>query len=829
MTNQWTDVRLADVIMICGSNAAENHPISFKWVDAAMSREKNPAKLIVVDPRFTRTAARASIYAPIRPGTDIVFFGGLINYALSNNAIQKVYLDNYTNASFLVNPAYKFDEATGLFSGYNKDKKKYDVATWAFQYDKIGPDGKPTADAKPLRDPSLQSPQTVYQILKKHYSRYTPDKVAAITGMPVEKFNEIAEVYCSTSDPAKSGTLLYAMGLCQHTIGTQNIRAFAILQLLLGNMGVAGGGINALRGESNVQSSTDFALLSHLVPGYIAMPNSTTNPTLNDWITKFIASKGTGSFWANSNKFIISMLKGFWTDNATAANEYGYQWYPKVKDGVNYTHMALFEAMYSGTIKGLMLWGQNPAAGGPNVNMEASALEKLDWMVALDLWETETSVFWKRPGAKTGDIKTEVFLLPVAASIEKEGTVTNSGRVIQWRYKAVAPPGEAKSDGTVVNLLFNKLLELYKKDGGPNAEAITKLYWPYGKEEPNSEDVLKEINGFTWPDKKQVANFTKLAADGSTVCGNWIFSGVFAPDAKDPQKTVKNFSKRTDNTDVGNVAIYPLWAFAWPVNRRIIYNRCSADPSGQPWNPAKTLVKWDGAKWVTIDVPDFKATDTALPTNPPVAPSVSAANAYLMQPWGMGHLFAPTGLADGPLAEHYEPIETLFKNAMSGQQSNPAAKIMTNKDNPDVDKLAAVGDPNYPIIGTTWRVTEHWQTGQMTRNLPWLAEMQPEMFVEMSVDLAKRKGVSNGDWVKIKSIRGEVEAVALVTDRVQPLTIGGKQVDFVGMPWHYGYSGYITGGPNGKNYSANQLTPHVGDANTSIPEYKAFIVDIEKA
>jgi len=829
MTNQWTDVKKTDCTMVCGSNCAESHPIAFKWIEASRNREKDPAKLIVVDPRFTRTAARADIYAQIRPGTDIVFFGGLINYALSNNTIQWEYVNNYTNASYLVNPGYSFDAKTGLFAGYNAEKRKYDPAKWAYQFDKYGPDGKPTADAKPVKDPTYANPNTVLNILKAHYARYTPEKVEAITGIPKDKFLEIAKTYCATSEPAKSGNLMYAMGLAHHSVGTQNIRAFALLQLLLGNTGMPGGGINALRGESNVQSSTDFALLWNNLPGYLAAINSTTNPTLQDYVTKFVASKGTGSFWANAGKWMVSFLKSMYGDNATAANQFGFDWMPKVQDGKNYSHIALFEAMYAKEkgkeVKGLLLWGQNPCVGGPNANMEAKALENLNWMVAIDLWETETSVFWKRPGANAADIDTEVFLLPAAASIEKEGSVTNSGRVIQWRYKAANPPGEAKSDGAIVSLLMTKLKELYEADGGPNAAAINSLYWPYDPEEPSSDEILKEINGYTTADKKQLANFTKLAADGSTTCGIWIFSGVYAPDPKDPAKTVKNFSKRTDNEDVGGVGIYPKWAFAWPVNRRIIYNRCSTNPAGVPWNADKTLVKWDGAKWVNTDVPDFFFKQPLPGEEPTLPPANSAVNSYIMQPWGVGHLFAPTGLTDGPLPEHYEPVESPFKNTMSDTQYNPAVKVW----NSEMDKLAPVGDKNYPIVGTTWRLTEHWQAGQMTRNLPWLAELQPEMIVEMSKNLADRKGISNGDTVTVKSARGQVNAVALVTDRIQVLTVNGQKCDVIGMPWHYGYTGYVIGGPSGKSYAANQLTPHIGDANTMVPEYKAFVVDVNKA
>jgi len=805
MTNHWNDLKNSDCFMVCGSNCAESHPIGVKWMEAAMNREKDPAPLIVVDPRFTRTASIADLYAQNRPGTDIVFFGGIVNYALENEEVlQEEYVLNYTNAPFLVKPGgYGFDPETGLFAGWNKDKKTYDKDTWKFQ---MGPDGKP------LTDPTLENPDCVYQHLKKHYSRYTPEVVSRITGIPQDKFLEIAKTYCATGAPEKSGTLMYAMGLTQHTYGTQNIRTFALLQLLLGNTGMCGGGINALRGESNVQGSTDNALLWHIIPAYLPVPNSKTFPTLQEYNDKRVAAQGT-SYWKNSPKFMNSLLKAFWGDNATADNEYGYEWFPKVKDGKNYSHIAAFEAMQQGDIKGMLAWGQNPAVAGPNGNMECSAMENLDWLVVVELWETETAAFWKRPGAKPGDIDTEVFLLPAASSIEKEGTVSNSGRWIQWRYKATPPPGDAMTDAHITSQLMMKLIELYKEDkGAPNREAIINLYWPYG-EEPVPDEILKELNGFTWPDNKLLKNFTALKDDGSTACGNWLFSGVYPEEGKNLAKA------QTDNSDPG-----------WPVNRRIIYNRCSADPGGNPWNEDKALVKWDGTKWINNDVPDFAWKDAE--TGEMVPPDVSAANPYIMLNFGKGQLWA-LGLNEGPFPEHYEPVESLFANEMNGSQINPAIlNWMEKLWTAPMDKLVEYGSPDmekYPIICSTWRVTEHWQAGMLSRNLPWLCEMQPEVFVEMSYDLADRKGIKGGDRVKLSSIRGEVEAVAIVTERVQVLEVNGEKTDVVGLPWHYGYTGYCIGGPKGKNYSANQLSPNVGDGNTMIPEYKAFLVNVEKA
>lgn len=841
MTNQVQDVKMSDCIMICGSNAAENHPITFKWVEQAMNRAEDPAKLIVVDPRFTRTASKADIFAQTRPGTDIAFFGALIKYAIDNNMVNWDYLKTYTNASFLANPGFGFDPKTGVYSGFSettdpktgKKKKKYDTATWSFQ---MG------ADGKPLKDPTLTNPQCVWNQMVNHYSRYTPEKVEQICGIPKAKFEEIAKAYCSTYENGKSGVLMYAMGLTQHTYGTQNIRTFAMLQLILGNIGMPGGGIDALRGCANVQGSTDFALLFHIWPGYNPTPNSAKNPTLDAYNAARLKAVGS-AYWSNTPKFMASYLKAQYGDSATAENQFGYVWVPRIKDGVNYSHIALFEAMEKGDVKGLFVVGQNPAVGGPNSNQETAAMDKLDWMVVSEIFNHETPNFWRRPGADPGKIKTEVFLLPAAACGEYEGTFSNTGRVVQWFYKSAEPKGEAKKDVDFFSLLQQKLVELYKADAkAPNRESVVNLYWPYG-DDVNMEAVLAEINGFNWATKKRLKNFTVLAADGSTACGNWIMSGVYPeepdyPGITDPDpakaaaakasfaKTKGNLAKRHNNEDTGNVAIYPKWCWCWPVNRRIIYNRGSADPAGQPWNPKKNIEQWNGTKWVSVDVPDFKATDPALPGNPPVAPAVSAANPFIMLNFGMGQLFSLASVADGPFPEHYEPIESLFKNEMNGMQNDPMAKIFSDSPN---DKLAPLGDKKYPIIAGTSRVTEHFQSGTMTRNMPWLVEMQPNMFVEMSKDLADRKGISNGDWVKVTSIRGETEAVAVVTDRIQVLEVSGQKTDVVNMPYHFGYMGYCTGGPNDISYAANQLTPNVGDANTTIPESKAFIVDIEKA
>jgi formate dehydrogenase major subunit len=812
MTNHWNDFANSDCVLIVGCNPAENHPISFKWITKAQDKG---AKLIVVDPRFTRSAAKANLYVRLRPGTDIALFGGLINYVIDKGLYHKDYVANYTNAALLVNPGFSFKD--GLFSGYQKEKRAYDTATWDYEVDKEG---------KPLTDPTLANPRCVFQLLKQHFSRYTPELVAAATGVPKERFLEMAALYGATGQPGKAGSLLYAMGGTQHSTGVQIIRSYSMLQMLLGNMGMPGGGINALRGENNVQGSTDMGLLFHLVPGYLGSPSEANHPTLKDYLDKETPK---ASFWMNKPKFFVSLLKAFWGDAAQKDNDFAYDYLPKAGkgfQGAGYSWIPLFEAMGDGVIKGLLVWGMNPAVSSSNLNQTYAALDKLQWLAAFDLFETDTSVFWKRPGADPQKIKTEVFLFPAADALEKEGSAANSGRWIQWRYQAVPPHGDARSDLWYANRLARELKKIYQED--PKAvfpDPIVKLNWNYG-EDPDVHLVAKEINGYTVADKKQVANFLALKDDGATACGCWIYSGYYPGAEKKDNKAAAR-----DKKDPTGLGLYPGWSFAWPVNRRIIYNRCSADLQGEPWSKDKALVRWDGGakKWVRNDVPDFKWIDPQ--TKVEVPPEESAKVPFIMLPEGKSRLFVPKGACkDGPFPEHYEALECPYINPVSPQQSNPVVKIWKS----ELDKLAEVCDPRFPFIATTFRVTEHWQSGVMTRNLTWQSEMMPEMFVELSPALAKAKGIKAGDWVKVKSVRGEVMARADVTQRVAAFCCGqtglANTVEMVALPWHYGFAGYCTGGPDKRrNYACNQLAPAVGDANTMIPEYKVFLVNIEKA
>jgi len=781
MTNPWVDIKNADCVLIIGSNAAENHPISFKWVSKAM---ENGAKLIHVDPRFTRTSTRADIYAPLRPGTDIAFINGIINYILQNELYNKEYLLDHTNVSFLVSPEFGFSE--GLFTGYVPDQRKYDKKTWVYQLDENG---------NVKKDNTLQNPNCVFQLMKKHFSRYTLDKASSITGTPKALLEEVAKTYGSTGAKDKSGVIMYAMGTTQHTVGTQNIRTYSILQLLLGNIGVAGGGIAAMRGESNVQGSTDYGLLFHILPGYLKTPR-VENQTLAQYleaVTPKWNDPKSANWWQNTPKYMVSLLKAYWGDYARKENEFCYPYLPKVS--ADYSHISLFEAMYNGVIKGLIAMGQNPAVGGPNVNKEKKALQNLNWLVAADLWETETAAFWMEEGVDPKKIKTEVFLLPAASSVEKEGSISNSGRWMQWRYAAVHPPGDAESDLWMLDRFFKELKKLYEKEGGKFPDPILDLKWNYGEgEEPDVHLVAKEINGYDLTTGKLLPGFAKLMDDGTTSSGCWIYCASYTEDG--------NMAARRDLTDVvNNIGLYPKWSWCWPMNRRIIYNRASCDLQGNPYAPHKFVIKWnpEEKKWIG-DIPDGAW--------PP-----GEKYSFIMRTEGVARLFG-SGLADGPFPEHYEPLESPVNNLMSSQQNNPTMKIWSKEE---------IGTrEQYPIIATTYRVTEHWQAGQMTRNSPWLVELMPDMFVEMSKSLAKARNVKHGDKVRILTARGDITAYAVVTDRIKPFKVNGKSYELIGLPWHFGFKGLA------KGCSANCLTPHVGDANTMIPEYKAFLCDVRK-
>jgi len=811
MTNHWIDFQNSDVILAMGSNPAENHPISFKWITKAIEKG---GILINVDPRFTRTSSKAHIYARLRSGTDIPFLGGMIKYILDNDLIYKDYVVNYTNASLLINKDFKFND--GLFSGYNPETRKYDKATWAYQYDEAG---------IPIKDPTLQNPNCVYQLLKKHYSRYDLDLVTRVTGTPKEDLLKVYKAYASTGVPGKSATILYAMGFTQHTVGTQNIRAMSMIQLLLGNIGIAGGGVNALRGEANVQGSTDFGLLFHILPGYLKQPVASA-PTLADYNKKFTpATKDPKSlnWWSNTPKYIVSLLKAFYGDNATKENDFGYSWMPKLDDGQNASWLMIFDEMSKGKFSGFFAWGQNPACSGANSNKTRRALTTLDWMVNVNLFDNETGSFWKGPGMDPAKIKTEVFMLPCASSVEKEGSLANSGRWVQWRYKAVNPPGEALPDGDIISELCLKVKKLYETEGGKFPEPITKLWWNYFDEKGHFSvrEIAKEINGKWMLDGKaadgtefkkgkQVLNFTKLMDDGSTCCGSWVYSGSVSD--------TEFLTMRRDNVDKSGIGLFSNWSWSWPINRRIIYNRASVDPNGVPTNPNRVVIKWDAEnkKWLN-DVADNAA--------PPLTDEKGGKLPFIMNAEGYGRLFGGGSLNDGPFPEHYEPLECpVEKNLFSSQRINPTIKMFSEVGESSEGKdVYMTCNPKYPFICATYRVSEHWQTGVMTRWNKQLIELQPQNICELSPELAALKGIKSGDKVVIKSPRGQIDTIAIVTSRLKPFIIDGKTVHQVGTTWHFGWLTPSDGGD-----SSNLLTPTVGDANTMIPESKAFMVNIER-
>jgi len=800
MTQHWIDIKNANAVLIIGSNAAEHHPISFKWV---LKAKDAGAAVIHVDPKFSRTSARSDLHVPLRSGTDIAFMGGMVKYILEKDLIQKEYVTEYTNASFIVGDDYKFED--GLFSGYDPEKRKYDQKLWAFAKDDNGVS---------KRDKTLKDPRCVYQLLKKHYERYDLDTVSSITGVSKDNLLAVYETYAATGKPDKAGTIMYALGWTQHSVGVQNIRLGAMVQLLLGNIGVAGGGVNALRGEPNVQGSTDHALLWHIIPGYNAVPTSAW-PTLEDYLkanTPVTNDPKSVNWWSNRPKYVVSLLKGWFGDKATAENGFCYDLLPKVEPGVDYASMFMFDKMYAGKIKGGMIFGHNPCVSMPNSHKVRAGMQKLDWLVMGEVHDTETSSFWRQPGLDPKKIKTEVFLLPSCQRGEKDGTTSNSGRWHQWHHKGTEPAGQSKPMGWMIVEIMKRVRALYEKEKGTFPEGILTHEWPT---EYDPEEIAQRINGrftkdVTINDKsykkgQQVPSFPSLQADGSTSSLNWLYCGCY-PEAG------KNLAKRRDHTQTpmqAKLGLFPNYTWAWPVNRRLLYNRASVDPQGNPFNPDLPVILWEDGKWVG-DIPDGPA--------PPMAME-GGKYPFIMQTEGHGALYGP-GRVDGPFPEHYEPVETpLTKNPFSKQLSSPCAKLPKS----DLDLLAKPGDPNFPIVLTTYNMTEHWCGGGDTRNTPYLLEAEPQIYVEMSHELAAEKGIKNGEPVVVESIRGKVEAIAMVTVRITPFQVEGKTVHLIGMPFCFGWT------TPGCGDATNRLTPNVGEPNVTIPEFKACLVNIRKA
>ena len=820
MTSHWCDFANSDVIMSIGSNNVENHPLSSRWVERAQDKG---AKWIVVDPRYSRSAAQADIYARIRPGTDIAFYGGLIRYIIENKLYQKEYILHYTNAACILRPDFKFNEETGLFSGWDPETKRYDNETWGYDVDKkVGWDTTPgsafswvndpdvpkfkTPDLKVLkRDMTLTDPNCVLNVMRRHYARYTPEMVHRVTGMDMDVMKKVWDTFASTGRPDKAGSILYALGQTQHSYGSQNCRAMCVVQLLLGNIGIAGGGINALRGEPNVQGSTDVGASSHQAPGYLAWPTAKSHPTLAKYLSTETYAAG---YYSNKPKFWVSALKEWFGDNAVFENDYCYDLLPKIapkKDYGDFSTIMSFNDMRDDKIKGYMCWGMNPAHSTPNAKHARHAMAKLDWLLVADWFQTETSLFWCAPDMKPEEIQTEVYFLPAALIYEKIGSINNSGRWIQWREKAVEPPGECKSDFEMMMLIWEKLCELYRKEGGTCPDQILKTNMNYrinGKADLRA--LCWALNGYTVKDQKLIPGYAALKADGTTACGIWIFSGYYNNEAEkmDPMKQP---CTRRNKSDPSGLGLFPEWSFAWPANRRILYNRASADPEGRPWDPKRTLVEWKGDHWLQNDVGDF------------VTAKGPDDKAFFMTWEQNARLFA-YGMADGPLPEHFEPHEAPVKNLLNGAGGNPCIRFA---DDPSV-KRGSVKD--FPFVVTTYSVVEHWQTGTQTRNIPWLNELIPCNFIELSEELAAEKGIKTGDMVHVWNNRGSVKVAAMVTKRMKPMEIDGKMTHVVGMPHHFSWATNMARGDN-----VNDLTPNVGDPNSYIPEYKAFLVNLEKA
>ncbi len=803
MTNHWVDIKNANVVVVMGGNAAEAHPVGFRW--AMEAKNNNDATLIVVDPRFTRTASVADIYAPIRSGTDITFLSGVLHYLIAHDKINAEYVKHYTNAPLLVRDDFSFED--GLFSGYDENKRQYDKSSWNYQFDERG---------FARRDDTLSHPRCVWNLLKQHVSRYTPEVVENICGTPQADFLKVCEVLASTSAVDRTTTFLYALGWTQHSVGSQNIRTMAMIQLLLGNMGMAGGGVNALRGHSNIQGLTDLGLLSTSLPGYLTLPKDDQHD-LESYLaanTPKATLPGQVNYWGNYPKFFVSLMKTFWGDAASAQNQWGYDWLPKwdqAYDVLNY-----FDRMDRGEVNGYICQGFNPVASFPDKNKVVASLSKLKYMVVIDPLVTETSNFWQNHGESndvdSSQIQTEVFRLPSTCFAEEDGSIVNSGRWLQWHWKGADAPGEARNDGEILAGIYHRLRSLYREQGGVASDPVLNMTWDYKLPDgPESEEVAKENNGYALADiydadgkllvKKGelLDSFAQLRDDGTTASGCWIWAGSWTREG--------NQMAKRDNADPSGLGNTLGWAWAWPLNRRVLYNRASADPAGKAWDPKRVLIEWNGKKWVGNDVPDY---NTAAPSEN-VGP-------FIMQQEGLGRLFALNKLAEGPFPEHYEPFETpLGTNPLHPNVvSNPVARLYKAD-------AARLGERKaFPYVGTTYRLTEHFHT--WTKHARLNAIAQPEQFVEISEGLAKAKGIANGDTVKVSSKRGFIRAKAVVTRRLRTLDVNGQQVETVGIPLHWGFEGATR-----KGYLANTLTPSVGDANSQTPEYKAFLVNIEKA
>jgi formate dehydrogenase major subunit len=863
MTNGWIDIKNADMMLVMGGNPAENHPCGFKWAIEA-KRNRN-APLIVVDPRYTRTAAVSDLFVQIRAGTDIALLGAIINYTLQNDRVNHEYLVNYTNAAFIVKEGFQLPEE-GLYSGYNADTHSYDSSSWNYEQggNLAGKTGGADSAAKPgasssaapanpaqqapavhgyaaastpppampaniAYDTSLQHPRCVYQLLKKQYSRYTPELIERITGIPKDQIVKAADLFTSIrkgGDMKKAGTIIYAVGWTQHSSGTQTIRAAALLQLLLGNIGRAGGGVNALRGHSNIQGATDMAGIFDLLPGYLKVPKP-TDTDLNAYLARTTTKPAkpdewaSFNYWSNTPKFAVSLLKSLYGDAATKENGFAFDYLPKVDR--NYSWTEIWDGMYRGEVKGLFAFGMNGVMIGPNSAKNIDALKKADWLVVCELYPDETSGFWRSPGISAEEMKTintTVYRLPGAGFAEKDGTMVNSARWLQWKWIAVPPPGEAMLDQEILARIFLRVRELYKTLGGKFPDPILNATWSYSnKLNPSLSEIAKEINGKALADVtdaptnttikagQQLPGFGFLRDDGSTACGNWLYCGSWTEAGP--------MMQRRATEDPSGLGIYPNWGWSWPANRRVLYNRASCDSSGKPWDAARAQVWWNeaGKKWVGSDVPDFKADSAPQEHMGP----------FIMNPEGVGRLFVPLGMvADGPFPEHYETFESPVKNLLHPQQdNNPVAKKFKSS----ADKYGTPGE-GYNIVCTTYRLTEHYH--YWTKNNPMNVQLVPEPFVEIPAELADEMGIRGGEQVKVTSARNHYIARAMVTRRIHSMLIDGKKTYQIGIPIHWGYRGIQEDKGLTSRTLANGLSPAVIDPNAYTPEFKGFLVKLEK-
>jgi formate dehydrogenase major subunit len=830
-TSFQQDLANSDCILIQGSNMAEAHPVGFQWVVEAKARG---ATVIHVDPRYTRTSALADVHVPLRAGSDIAFVGALINHVLSNDLQFTEYVKAFTNASVILREDFEdTEDLDGLFSGYDPETKSYVKDSWQYDGMTVGSaagqrEYRPADAADPPRtrgreartDPTLQDPHCVFQVLKRHFARYTPDVVLDVCGVRPEEFLKVADAVTRNSNRERTTAFVYAVGWTHHTVGVQYIRTAAILQLLLGNMGRPGGGIMAMRGHANIQGATDIPTLFDMLPGYIPMPKANEHGSLDDFLESITPDKG---FWGNMRSYTVSLLKSWYGDAATADNDFCFDYLPRLT-GDHSTYPTV-QAQIDGDCTGYMLIGENPAVGSANGKLQRMGMANLDWLLVRDFSLIESATWWKDgPEIETGemvteDIKTEVFFLPAAAHTEKSGSFTNTQRMIQWHHKAVEPRDDQRSDLWFTYHLGRIIREKLAGSTDEMDRPLLDLTWDYpleGKyDDPDAEHIMREFNG-TDADGKALSSFTQLKPDGSTRSGCWIYAGCFAEE--------KNLTARR-RPGREQTWVAPEWGWAWPANRRMLYNRASADADGKPWSERKAYVWWDeeSKKWTGHDVPDFQVTKPPSyvpPAGAKAEDAIRGDQAFIMQGDGRAWLYVPAGIMDGPLPSHYEPHESPFTNPLYSQQANPARQVFTRRHNLANPSGKAAGSEIFPYVWTTYRLTEHHTAGGMSRWVPYLAELQPEFFCEISPELAAERGLEHMGWATIVTVRTAIEARVMVTDRMAPLRVQGRVVHQVGLPYHWGPNGFVTGD------AANEIVPVALDPNVHIQESKVGSCDI---